>query len=217
MLVLYVVALGIGGTLVAASLLLGGNDHDIDTDADFDTEFDADVDVDVDVDADADVDADHDIDHDVSHADGVGMDAVMAWLPFMSMRFWTFFLAFFGLTGAALTLAEAIDDRVIIAIIAGVIGYGSGVTVVSAIRKLRKDHVDSSVGESDYVGATGVIMISVGKDKTGKVRVEMKGRTVELLAQTEDDATYDVKQSVMIYDVNEDGNALVTRSEKLEA
>jgi hypothetical protein len=209
MLVLYVVALGIGGTLVAASLLLGSNDHDVDADADFDTDFDADVDVD----ADADLDGDHDF----SHADGVGMDAVMAWLPFMSMRFWTFFLAFFGLTGASLTLAEAIGDKILIAIIAGVIGYAAGVTVVSAIRKLRKDEVDSSVAESDYVGSTGVITIAVGKGKTGKVRVEVKGRTVELLAQTEDDATYAIKQSVLIYGVNEDGNVLVTRTDKPEA
>jgi hypothetical protein len=201
--------LGIGGTLVAASLLLGGNDHDVDADADFDTDFDADVDVDADADADA--------DHDFSHADGVGMDAVMAWLPFMSMRFWTFFLAFFGLTGASLTLAEAVGDKILIAIIAGVIGYAAGVTVVSAIRKLRKDEVDSSVAESDYVGSTGLITIAVGKGQTGKVRVEVKGRTIELLAQTEDDATYAIKQSVLIYGVNEDGNVLVTRTDKAEA
>src|SRR5678816_2807364 len=105
MLVAYVVALGIGGTLVLASLIMGGKDHDS---GDGDGH-------------DQDQDGDHG--HDQSHEtdkggalvlagetamtahDGGVADAVSALLPVTSVRFWTFFLAFFGLTGLTLTAA----------------------------------------------------------------------------------------------------------------
>ncbi len=215
MLVLYVVALGIGGTLVAASLLLGGHDVDHDMDAGVDSDFDAgaDTDFDADADVDHDVDAHVDADH-----EGVGaVDAVMGWLPFMSVRFWIFFLAFFGLTGTALTLAEAIDSRSIIGVVSGVIGYLAGVGVVASIRRLRKTQVDSSLTVKDYVGATGIVMVRVGKESTGKVRLQLKGRSVELLARTEEEMVFEPKQVVMVYGVTDDGQVMVTKSEQLEA
>ena len=213
MLVLYVIALGIGGTMVAASLLLGGHDSDVDHD------LDGDVDADVDADAGG-ADADHDLDHGadahVSHADGVaGLDAAMAWLPVTSMRFWTFFLAFFGLTGAALILADAVASQVAIGVISGVVGYGSGLGVATAVRKLKTQQVDSSLSERDYIGATATVLLGVAKGQTGKIRLELKGRTIDLLAETEEDQGFEAKQPAMVYAVTPDGKAIITRVEQL--
>ena len=72
MLVLYVVALGIGGTLLAASMIMGGKD--VDHDVDHHLDLDVDVDVDVDADVDADADADHEVD---VHG---ALDVILAWL-----------------------------------------------------------------------------------------------------------------------------------------
>lgn len=231
MLALYVIALGIGGTMVAASLLLGGHDSDVDHDFGGDVDADLDADLDVDMDADVDVDLDHDLelDHDVdqalvvhgadhalAHADGVGaVDAVMAWLPFTSMRFWTFFLAFFGLTGSALVLANAIASQVTIGVIAGLVGYGSGLGVTATVRKLKSQKVDSSVSERDYIGSTATVLLGVAKGKTGKIRLQLKGRTIDVLAETEEDQLFAPKQPVMIYAVTPDGKAMVTRIEQL--
>jgi membrane protein implicated in regulation of membrane protease activity len=136
----------------------------------------------------------------------------MAWLPVTSLRFWTFFLAFSGLTGMLLTLFGLASGPVVIAAISGVIGYSSGWAVVATIRHLSRNESNSAVSERDYVGATGRVMVPVSKDKVGKVRIEIKGRTVEMLARTEDDIEFKSQQPVIIYAVADD-HVLVTRAE----
>jgi membrane protein implicated in regulation of membrane protease activity len=209
MLMLYLAALGLGGTFLLASLFMGGHDADADADADMEMDADADVHAEVDAQADADGDADGHGDAD-DHAGAI--DGVMAWLPVTSLRFWTFFLAFFGLTGTVLTLFGLGFGPVVIAAIAGVIGYGSGWAVVASIRHLSRTESNSAVSERDYVGATGRVMVPVAKDKVGKVRIEIKGRTVEMLARTEDDIEFASQQPVIIYAVADD-HVLVTRAE----
>jgi membrane protein implicated in regulation of membrane protease activity len=193
MLVLYVVALGLGGTLLGASLLFGG-EHDKDFDAD------------------ADADADHDHDHDV-HAGGA-FDVVLGWLPFLSIRFWTFFLAFFGLTGATLTVFELAANQVMAGAIAGIVGYLAGMSIVLAMRRLRRNQPDSNIGGSDCIGETGKVMVAISRGKPGKIRLELKGRTVELLAETEEEQVFDRKESVLVYGIKENGRAIVTRTEE---
>ncbi len=202
MLIFYLVALALGGTFVVASLLFGG---DADTDL-VDVDVDMDIDADVDMDADADVEGDGDGD-----TEGWGFDGVLAWLPVTSLRFWTFFLAFFGLTGTVLTSFALLEDAWIIAAISGAIGYMSGGSMVAAMRHLSRNQTDSTVSEKDYVGANGIVMVPVSKDRVGKIRIELKGRTVELLAKTEESAPLPTKESVMIYALAGDC-VLVTRA-----
>ena len=97
----YIFALVLGGVLLGASFLLGG-DHD----ADGDVDMDADADVDADVDADADIDGDADGGHD-GHGDVAGFFGVLG-----SLRFWTFFTAFFGLTGLVHQTYDLVGGRV---------------------------------------------------------------------------------------------------------
>src|SRR5436190_17778919 len=84
MLVVYLITLIVGGALLALSLVLGGHG-----------------------DADAhggDADA-HGGDAHAGSADGdhgSALDAFTGWFPITSLRFWTFFSAFFGLTGTIL-------------------------------------------------------------------------------------------------------------------
>lgn len=196
MLTLYLVALALGGTFVVASLLLGGKgDSHVDHGADAGGHAPGDA-----------GDAHHGADKDVSG------DLALVWLPVTSLRFWTFFLAFFGLTGTVLTVLEVLPSATVTGIIAGVIGYASGWGVVAVIRAFSKNQIDSSVSERDYIGATARVMVPVGPEKLGKVRVELKGRTVELLARTEDPAVIEPSRSVMIYGMTDEGHALVTRS-----
>lgn len=196
MLSVYLIALLVGGFLLAMSML-GGGDHDVD------------VDVDVDVDADADADADADVDggHD-------GFD-VMGWLPIASLRFWTFFAAFFGLTGLIIDTGGFVGQYVGLGI-AGAVGYGCGFTMTRLIRSLRRERVDSSLAIGDCVGETARVILPVAPGKTGKVRLEIKGRTVELMAETEDeDLELAPGQACVVYGLNEDGSAVVTRAAAL--
>ncbi len=47
----------------------------------------------------------------------------------------------------------------------------------------------------DYIGETAVVRVSVARGKIGKVRLELKGRTLELLAETEEETPFAVKTS----------------------
>lgn len=199
MLTLYLVALGLGGTLLLASLLLGGEQH-------------ADAAGDVDIDADVDLDAAGGADAGGDH--GVGADAALAWLPLASMRFWIFFLAFFGLTGALLSVA-GFANPVFTGLVAGGVGYVCGLGVVLAIRRMRASQTSSTAGVDDYVGASALVMVSVAPGKPGKVRLEVKGRTVELLAETEDERPFAVQELALIYAVNDNGRAVITRADRV--
>lgn len=193
LLTLYLIALATGGTLVLASLALGG-DHDADADAELEGDADASAE---------------------GHGDDAGWgDGFDAWLPVTSLRFWTFFLAFFGLTGtllSGLSLAAATPA----AVAAVAVGYISGVVCVRVIRSMQGQVVDSSVSGDDLIGAGGRVVVPLGRGQTGKVRLEIKGRTVEVLADTEEEAALTAGQAVMVYAVQDDGRVLVSRSEQL--
>ena len=125
-----ILAIARGGLFVAASVFFG--DHDTDSDADFDADLDTDFDADLDIDADIDVDVDADIDVDADHsiADIVhaGGDAAhdALWLPFFSLRFWTFSLASFGLTGTLLQLLIGVTAVVLPASLVTGMAVGTG-------------------------------------------------------------------------------------------
>ncbi len=188
MLQMYLVCIGLGGTLLAASLLLGG-----DTDVG-DVQFDVDADVDGEVEIDGD-------------ADGSVFDSMLAWFPLASMRFWTFFLAFFGITGALLT---AFGGRsIVIGAIAAAVGYVAGTGAVAVFRSLRKGSVDSTASFLDFVGEPAEVVVPIAKDKPGKVRVCTGNQYFEFLAETHDEAQFLINQTVLVYDAN-DTSVVVT-------
>ncbi|ACY13042.1 hypothetical protein [Haliangium ochraceum] len=201
MLTIYLIALLIGGSLLLVSLFAGG-DADADADADF-----AGGDVDMDMDADIDVDADLDADGDLH---GGGFDFGL-WLPIASLRFWTFFAAFFGVTGVALTLLDASLGQWPLLAIAVAMGYGCGTAAVAAFRYMDRSQTSSSLSLQDYIGESALVRVSVGPNKVGKVRLEVKGRSVELMAKTEESDAFAVRERAMVYAVDDDGYALLTR------
>lgn len=150
-----------------------------------------------------DADADGELDAD---ADG----AADVWLPFASLRFWTFVLAFGGLTGTLLTFF-ALAPPWLTAVLALGVGWVCGAGVSWAIRRLRRDEISSEVREADYVGASARVLLPVGRGRTGKVRVEVRGRSVDAIAETEDEGELPLDGEVLVYDVREDGVLLVTR------
>ena len=172
----YVFALVLGAILLGASFLLGGDDADL--------EADGDLDVDADVDADADFSPDGDLDgHDgAGHStsgDLVGLFGVLT-----SLRFWTFFGAFFGLTGLMLDglgLADSVTALIIAIAVGGVSGWGA----VTLIRHLSANDTGVAAGVDDYVGKTGEVLLPVGPGRVGKLRIELKGTTVDVLARSE--------------------------------
>jgi len=191
---LYLAALIVGFGTIALQLLMSG-DSDADAggdvhvgDADFDA--DADADLDADADADADVHADHG-----GHADG-------GFLPiFLSLRFWTFALLAFGLSGSLLHYLD-LANAVVTPAVAIAFGVLAGLLATLTFRALRRSEANSGATAGDAVGQVGKVMLRVGKGGRGKVRIELKGQTVDLLATT-DEELLEPGQLVMIEEVRD--------------
>ena len=192
MLMVYLIALIIGGVMLALTLVLGGAlEHD----------------------ADAGGDVDHGGGADGDHAGP--LDAVFGWLPVTSLRFWTFFAAFFGGVGTVLS-AWSLAGPVPAAVLAVAAGWLSGLIMDRSMKFLRRSDSDSSLGGGDVIGAGAVVLVPVASGAAGKVRVRLKGRSVDLLAHTDDDERLAAGQHVMVISMRDDGQVVVTRADKLE-
>jgi hypothetical protein len=198
----YVGCLIVGGGLVLISFFS-------------DTDHDADVDMDMDVDVDVDVDMDIDADHDVDVASSVdGADAL--WLPVLSLRFWIFFAAFFGLTGTILHLLNQTSWQTTLGISVG-FGVGSGWLVSTLVRKLRSAKVDSNIDpQRDYVGSLGEVILAIEPGDPGLVRLRVKGVDVDVTAITEGAATVERGAHVKVLRYNQSTLCVVPVDPKSE-
>ncbi len=192
MLMVYLIALIVGGVLLAFTLVLGGAaDHDADAGGG---------------------EVDHGGDADSDHASA--LDAALAWLPVTSLRFWTFFAAFFGGVGTVLS-AWSLAGPVPAAALAVAGGWLSGLIMDRSMKYLRRADSDSSLGGRDVIGAGAQVLVPVRAGTPGKVRVRLKDRAVDLLAETEDDEALAAGQHVMVLSMRDDGHVVVTRGDKL--
>jgi membrane protein implicated in regulation of membrane protease activity len=170
---LYVGALILGGGLLGASAILGAHGHDHDHDHDFGHH---------------DADHGHDQDHDADQGHIGAAEAL--WMPILSLRFWTFFLAFFGLTGSLLDglgrVGLVSGPWWVALVLALVLGLASGYAVSAIVRALKTKRVSSDVvPEVDYVGKVGEVLLDVSPGESGLVRLEVKGTSIDLPATVE--------------------------------
>lgn len=150
-----------------------------------------------------------DTDHGDGHASG---DVGLAWAPFGSLRFWVFFFTFGGGAGFALTQLDS--SEVVSGIGAGVIGWGAGALAVTVVRSLAKNSVSSEVAAADLVGMTGTLTLPVGPGQPGKVRLDVRGRTEDFVANIVEDAgNLPSGSTVLIVSEGERGSLLVTKHE----
>lgn len=162
---IYLSALIFGGSLILFSLIFGG-------------ESDKNIEMDVDADVDAELDME---------AEG-GLPLAMhgevdsTWLPFLSMRFWTFGLSGFGLTGGLLELlGTAFAVHLSLAILLGV---GVGWATAFAFQKLKTSSVTSITHTETLHSAEAIALLPIEPGKMGKVRVKKGGEIVDLIAQS---------------------------------
>lgn len=148
-----------GGILIGASIFMGGGDGDGD--------FDKDVSIDKDVSLDFDGDGSSDFDS-------------MAWLPFLSLRFWTFFLGLFGLSGILLTGMET--GATITLATSCVLGVGMAYPISYLFQKLKSDSVTSLTDSKDYTQEIAKAILPIRANGQGKIRISTSGELVDLIA-----------------------------------
>ena len=196
MLPLYLGSLALGGILIVASVVFGDGDSGGDPD------FAADIDLDLDVGLDG--------DHDAIAILADPSDAVAGagtWLPFFSLRFWTFALAAFGLSGAAL---HALGVTGLLGLAVSVLlGGGVGTGAAWTFRQLQLTEVTGNVGMRDIRGSEATVLLSVGPEKMGKVRSVVDGQHVDLPARTRCEDIMNREEKALIVSVD-DGVAEIT-------
>jgi membrane protein implicated in regulation of membrane protease activity len=176
MIYLYLFSLVVGGGLLGVSIMLGG----------------------------------HDVPHDVHMGEALapagqegplgGAESYLYWL--VSVRFWTFFVAFFGLTGLVFDGFGLVDSQIATAVIATATGAVAGGGAMFVLSKLTKDETNSAVSSADYIGRTGRVLVGFVGGGVGKVRIEVKGSSIDLLAEPEDDRTYSSNDEVIVVEMS---------------
>jgi len=192
---IYVFALVVGGILLGASIFIGGGD-DGDAAGDQGAGFDAEGDADFDPDGDAGKDLGPS-----PSGDAGGAVTFFLW-SLGSLRFWTFFLAFFGLTGLALDGLGLVAPGIVGPILSVGMGLVVGLGAMAALRALSGDRATSHASSRDYVGKSARVLLPVrGGGGVGKVRVRVAGTEVDLLATTDDPRGFDAREEALVIQV----------------
>lgn len=145
-----------------------------------------------------DVDGDGIPDHDVD------TDAPLLF----SARFWIFFALAFGLSGTLLSLFSLASAALVVALAVGS-GVVSGGFAASVIRALKRSQVSSVASPAEAIGRVGAVLVPCEKGRIGKVRLELRGHTLDLLAMSTE--LLPVGTKVVIEDIEGD-IARVTRA-----
>jgi membrane protein implicated in regulation of membrane protease activity len=151
----------------------------------------------------------HDADatgHDLTHGDH---DAP-PWALLASLRFWSFALLAFGLTGALLTFF-GLAGAVAAGIVSGVAGVLSGAFATTVIRRMTNKGPSSLVQPKEVVGKVGRVLVPTDGASRGKVRVEVKGKLVDYVAASSEPLAQD---DVVVVEDYDDGQIVVSKAPK---
>lgn len=218
----------IGGVFVAIATLGGAGDADFDadTDVDFDADFDADVDLDADLDLDGDAPDvgpnistgggfDAEIDTDLQLLRKVKGAYIFSLNILTSFKFWTVGGFFFGLTGLSLSWVQSNWPASVIFIVALLMGIVLGGTLAIVLRHLARRHADSLIRTEDFAGRVGIVELPFDAKSKGKVRLELRGSTLHMMALTDDTKQFVPGDKVLV--VNVEKNRLWVVSDETAA
>jgi hypothetical protein len=130
------------------------------------------------------------------------------WLPFVSLRFWTFGASTFGLTGGLVSLLPVAEP--VPAVLATAVGVAIGAVAASAFRWVGRDVVTSSPSLARFVGEQARVVVAVRPGRSGRVALLTDAGRFELPAVSADPAALEHGDTVLIADVRH-GVADVTR------
>jgi hypothetical protein len=185
MLGFYIFSAIVGGVLVLVNVFVGSHGHDFE--------------------------AHHDFDHGADHDSGHGESDHTFWLPFFSLRFWTYFFAATGAVGLLLTKLSGSGEPTtgIISIATGLV---CGLSVALAVRYLSRYNSDSSARMDDLLGMEAKVLVTVRQNSPGKVRCHLKGDTIDLLALAQDDTVLEAGSDAIIVAIEDDRARVVPRA-----
>jgi hypothetical protein len=120
----------------------------------------------------------HGLDHgDVSHPDGPGI---------LSTRSVIYALFTFGFVGGLLHIPRVVEPGIALAV-AIVSAVAVGVAVGYAFRSLDDAGASGAAGLDEVRGRRARVLVACARGTRGKVRVQLKGHQVDMLATTEEE------------------------------
>jgi hypothetical protein len=108
-----------------------------------------------------------------------------SWLPFFSLRFWTFFAASFGLIGLGLTHLSGMKEP-LVGLLSVTIGFAVGLGVSLLFRAaMNVVQSNSSATEQDLMGKEVEVLVAVRPGAPGRIRAVVKGEILDVIAELE--------------------------------
>jgi membrane protein implicated in regulation of membrane protease activity len=121
-------------------------------------------------------------------AAGAGLEGLASLTAlFASTRFWIFALLAFGLSGSLLHYV-AESGRLLTALAALGLGLVSGLGAAVAFRVLAASSGAPVAGLGQAVGRVGRVLVPLAPGERGKIRIELQGQSVDVIARAEGEA-----------------------------
>jgi membrane protein implicated in regulation of membrane protease activity len=151
-------------------------------------------------------------DHGGDHADhgGGGKDLKHAEADagffglFLSTRFWIFASLAFGMSGSLIHYLNLASPITTFLVALGA-GLASGLFTVLLFQAVKRSSTSTTVHTTDAVGQVGRVLVPCGQGRMGKVRIELRGQSVDMLATTEEG---EIKRGEMILVEDVDGHTV---------
>ncbi|WP_035985416.1 OB-fold-containig protein [Leptolyngbya sp. KIOST-1] len=175
-------------------------------------DFDGDVDVAIDSDGDGTLD---DIDFGTHLGETFAVLRSRWWLPLLSLRFWTFALCFFGLTGLLLNRVQPDLAPWLIALVALGMGLFCGLLAALVLRSLARQSVSSLIRPESLTGQIATVEIPFDLHSRGKVSLSLGGSIVSFFAITQEDREFRAGETVLVVGM-EHGKLWVAAAEGME-
>jgi len=148
----------------------------------------------------------HEFDHAGHDTEGHG-SALTAFV--LSLRFWTYLLAFGGASGLLLHKLAHVGEPYAF-LLSLVTGAASGIFAQLAVHKLGS-HTGGTVASREMVYRLGTMLLPASPGVASRVRVTVNNQSIDLIATTEDLALA-ARDEVVVLDIK-DGVAHVTKND----
>lgn len=153
----------------------------------------------------------HDADHDVSHDHGFDHGG---WLPFLSIRFWTYALATFGIVGLLFTIFDLASATATLITAIGV-GLGMGFAVSALIRLIRNVTAGDGTNDAELLGMPAKLLVPIKENQPGKIRTTIRGELIDMLAFSDGGNPIDTGEEVIILAIENDRARVAKREDVL--
>jgi len=121
---------------------------------------------------------------------------------FLSTRFWIFASLAFGMSGSLIHYLNLAGPVTTLLVALGA-GVASGLFTVLLFQAVKRSSTSTTVHTTDAVGQVGRVLVACKQGGMGKVRIELRGQSVDMLAITEE---AEIKRGEMILVEDVDGH-----------